>query len=911
MGGWRDYRGDAKLTGVARGNINSVSLDSFDIIRSFPIAGSYQEVYPASDGSGDIFTVQGGGIQRLTRSLEYKWRSRPFGAHWIARIDDLDGDGLQQILTSNGKDVVLLSAESGEILWSYCVTHRTDNSTPFSYGTYATMFQCERLLPGSRGMQIVVPCFSHKEVLVFDCSGGARHTKLMHKLWMDDAYHPTIAIGDVNGDGKPEIVIARLGGVYVFDPETGKKLGQTQWTTDEERRRNYGHFELCDIDNDGELEAVIVSDRVTRHIAVLDNDGAGNFTPLWDRFIEHIYPNDSTELRYCINSICSPIAADRKMLVVSTFNTEGNERWQTEVIELLSGNTQVRIPDAYLIDAFDGNGDGFEELLLHTRIGRGGDVSGASIVSISNAGHETLWSSDSASFAIRAEHCRGQKGQFKPEVFGSDACWRSHKGDPLIFINSEADRVLCAVDAVSREITELHQGLWMADRVVMHDENLTLLSDHQGYITALTNGGIIETSFGYHLTTEGHLGSRVGTVLTSAAIDARAILAGALPGEVVLYDETFEAFRRLKGRARIGYDNVYHSCPFFETAFGTRCLVTGDGGSRHLVVSLYDLTGSPTHRIELPEFPATSLQGRIGVYDFQYFEHSRGPALYLAIYRSASMNSECSVAVLIGTNEILWHTVQAGTGEFGRGIGPWGTSTLDIVDDKQVVLFCAKDTLVILDLETGGFIREPLLLTDFTKAEMQRQGIFKEQGYSTWSTIDDPFTAYGSVIAQDVNGDGENEYIVAGCFGGFGILDHNFEAIWWKVASFNDVLYRMPVCTDPNGDGRAILVQGHASGKIVGYDAMTGDVVSSLDVGAISTDCIACDIDGCGTAEVITSTNDGRLLVIGLRDRELRILREWQFTSGLGSPSVHSVGGKLMIVVADSMGQAHSISYTG
>ncbi len=92
---------------------------------------------------------------------------------------------------------------------------------------------------------------------MYDCSNGARNTKILHRLWMDDSYHPSIVIGDVNNDGIDEIVIARLGGVYVFEPHSGRMISQTIWKSDEERRRNYGHFELADINGDGNLEAVI------------------------------------------------------------------------------------------------------------------------------------------------------------------------------------------------------------------------------------------------------------------------------------------------------------------------------------------------------------------------------------------------------------------------------------------------------------------------------------------------------------------------------------------------------------------------------------------------------------------------------------------------------------------------------
>src|SRR5207253_2504562 len=144
-----------------------------------------------------------------------------------------------EILTSNGREVIILSAEDGSFLF------RDSIGPPFSYGTYATMFQCHSFF--GNGMQILVPCFSHKEVLMYDCTNGAENTRVLHRLWMDDSFHPSIVIGDVNKDGTDQIVIARLGGVYIFSPHSGEMTSQTLWQSDTERRRNYGHFELCDI----------------------------------------------------------------------------------------------------------------------------------------------------------------------------------------------------------------------------------------------------------------------------------------------------------------------------------------------------------------------------------------------------------------------------------------------------------------------------------------------------------------------------------------------------------------------------------------------------------------------------------------------------------------------------------------
>jgi outer membrane protein assembly factor BamB len=840
-------------------------------VKLTPIAdlgGSYQDVYVSTDGSADIFTCSGGAIQRLDNEFRIKWSSKPIGAHWIATVEDLDADGRQEILTSNGRSVFILSAADGGILWSY------DVGPPYSYGTYATMFQCEHMIPGARGKQFIVPCFSHKEVLLFDCSDGAERTKLLHPLWMNDAYHPTSVIGDVNGDGVPEVVIARLGGVYVFDPATGKMLSSTQWNSDEQRRRNYGHFELADTDCTGILNAVILSDRVTRHVALLENDGKGNFVPRWDRFIEHIYPDDRTELRYCYGSVSGLTS---KAIAFGTFNTTLTDRWCTEIVDPKTGKAIEIIEDQWLAGV---TGD---RLLLQYAPSR---VLGEfSDVSISDSSDNVFADAEQAHFAKRALHYRGTKGQFKPEVFGQDDVW-SVRGKPLIIIKSEGAYQL-------RTFSDSGASDWFIEsdepfRVAAVIDDEPIITTQSGELVKLDGKSI---KLGYHLTTEAHLSARPGVQATSiedATITPR-------------YDNTIQyGSQIIQGRGRIGYDNVYHNIPVFDTKSGKCFAVVYDEGVGHARVKLYDLVLRQTHTIDLPHLPASKHGFRIGVYDWQFFEHAMGDALYLAAYRSPSMNSETSLAVLIDSGDILWETSSFGSGEFGRGIGPWGSSTLTVIDGKQCVIFCAKDTLVVLDLENGSFIREPLLLTDLTKAEMQKQGTFKPQGFDTWSTIEDPFTAYGSVIARDINNDGFDEYIIAGCFGGFGILDHNFTTLWWKISHFGDVLYRIPAIVDLDGDGRPELYQSHSDSSIRAYDLLDGEMLGRIELEGIATDLA---LHG---QELIATTNFGKVYSLNWNDGLLQVKDSAESSAALGSPVVTRDG---RILIASAEGILFSLSH--
>jgi hypothetical protein len=181
----------------------------------------------------------------------------------------------------------------------------------------------------------------------------------------------------------------------------------------------------------------------------------------------------------------------------------------------------------------------------------------------------------------------------------------------------------------------------------------------------------------------------------------------------------------------------------------------------------------------------------------------------------------------------------------------------------------------------------------------------KEQNVSTWGSEDDPFTAYGSLIITDVDGDGEDEFVVGGCMGGMGILRLDHSILWWKRREYNDLMLRLPGVADIDGDGIKEVGVGHADGNFVCYNGLDGSVKWSLNLGAVTTDIQSCDIDGDGKVEFITGTSDGRLLSIG----EGRLKWEFDFGYSVGSPIIADFNndGLPEVIVAVGDGYLYSV----
>ena len=126
----------------------------------------------------DLLFAYGGCVVRTDGTGTTLWKSPSYGINAVGAVEDLDGDGRLEIVCSTGYEVIVLASESGQLLLKYYV------GFPLSSGTQASTILCHRFDKKSRGMHLIVPLMSAKEVLVFDFRNGKRNGVLAHTLWM-------------------------------------------------------------------------------------------------------------------------------------------------------------------------------------------------------------------------------------------------------------------------------------------------------------------------------------------------------------------------------------------------------------------------------------------------------------------------------------------------------------------------------------------------------------------------------------------------------------------------------------------------------------------------------------------------------------------------------------------------------
>jgi outer membrane protein assembly factor BamB len=889
---WPTFRHDAHLTGhqPLPGDIQRP-----EVMWQHYLGGPIFDAHVVSGRGGkQVLLVHGGCIHAHDSNGTLLWKSQAFGIDSIVAVADVDRDGNDEILATNGKSIFVLAANDGRLLWSVYL------GAPFAAGFMHTGALLHHFRQIGPGMQLAVGLLSSREVVLYDFSPGAATPERRHILWMDDFFHPSLLAVDIDNDGKDELIVTKYSAIYAFDPVTGKEKYRCRWSSGGTPKRNYGLFLARDLNRDRYPDFIVLSERVSRHLAVVENHRNGEMSVRWDRFIEHIYPTDQKELRYTFNSCIDIDRNGRMELVVSTYNDYGDGRWWLEVIDAWSGEIRLRMPDLYLRGIQHLNEHDAPVLLVSYEASRIPAESGR--IAVMAWDHGVLveqWGFDSAAFVGRFRRTDDDTTVFRSELPPGDEIWRAIVDDePSIFIRTHnGDLALLqrfegfwqlAVLPISRGIV----AVLAVDDLDGDGRTEILVSDDGGTVRALHADGRevfsvrVGMRFRYGVGAY-YMAKPMQTPVVFADDDARYCVVPDGGSHIHLF--RWEEGRSrgvpvwsMPGRGRLGPEETYHSVSVVEIDGGPAVLFAPVGGIS-AVLQAVRADGEIAGRWEIPDLPPTSAvpAGRMGIYDYLIVPNAGSSLLVVSGYLSASMNSEQTCCIDMTTGDLLWSRRLIGEGEDGRGFGPWNAPTLGGTPEQPVLYFLAKDTVCAVDVRTGELLNQPWQLRPYNTAHLHERGM----------SMDD-FAAYGSLVPVDVDGDGVEDFAAVAVYGGVGILNNDLTMRWWQSAPLSSLSGGHPGIADVDGDGLPELGLSYADGEFVCLRADTGLEKWRLHLGAQASGVVTCDIDGDGRVEFILALQNGELVAIGVSTSGCGLVK-WRYDFGysLGPPVVADIDG--------------------
>jgi outer membrane protein assembly factor BamB len=216
------------------------------------------------DGDGDLEVIVASSCVAATFCLNgldgsTEWQTPADGSDSPPTIGDVDGDGKPEILHGEfGGDVMCLNGEDGSVLWDFAVD-------PNSW------IQTEPALldlDNNGQLDFFVANWSFGTNHKFFAFRGNDHSLLWEKSYPNDYMYHGAAFGDIDLDGKPELVIGSYNDtVYAMNGEDGSLCWKYSYN-------GFGYVgaptSIADLDKDGLLEIVFVS---YYKVVVLSNTG--------------------------------------------------------------------------------------------------------------------------------------------------------------------------------------------------------------------------------------------------------------------------------------------------------------------------------------------------------------------------------------------------------------------------------------------------------------------------------------------------------------------------------------------------------------------------------------------------------------------------------------------------------------
>jgi hypothetical protein len=835
----------------------------------------------------------------VDRSGIEKWRA---DVGKVVAIVDLDGDGNTEIVVDGP---IILCGKSGTILWT-----RPGGSQVGSHRIHVGPFLTDR-----KGLQIgcVSEKYEHNQAELWAFGSGCGEPTLVwqREFNLGPVYaHATSSAGMFDASTMC-IAAAVHGGLVVLNPEDGTDLYRSYWEPHKDTGicRNYGALYVGDLDGDGKSEFVILNDLISLQIGVIApgrgpaGAAADQETPraapdveigelasydegplLWRRYFGHWYPESDYTLHVSPTSVADVDGDGVPEIVISVHD----QRWELKVYSSLTGEEKVSVPDLYIHSILDIDGDGIPEIISsveHLRTPRA--FSKMIVGNIQSTGWHTRFEMD---------HCRLEHTSQIPWSLGMYGRNRDTR-EPLV-MDEEGRTVLLLSRDLSgngrtEEILKLEgrSGETLKTRRLISDGTLNtrvLAAGRDCIVVVGEDAAIRVLGFdgGPQCSWAAGQAYKAGVTVADLDGDGRNEMVLTRPGRSVVAlrgsDEgsgTPEKLWETKGwgfPAPSAYGPMVLSADF--DGDGKKETLTGclaEGGE--VAVQLLNSGGKRLWATSIPGVVDTTLYDgitRATVGDFN------GDG-YLDVYvsgRVAGTGNDASHSFAFNGQDgsILWHNDASSELLRLHTLGPTGLPTVADVngDGLDDVLLIALDLCAELRGRDGEFIHTPLIAN----------GIWQTQNKAT------QWTAYGTQLPLDINGDGKLEILVSASWGQWGAWTMERELIWTFDPGRDGHSRRHPGIGDVDGDGKleiGILFDG---GRFGCFESATGEPKWELQDVNSNTDVITADVDGDGTLEFVAGGN-AITTIKAKGNNEGCVLWELEIPGGCLTPTIGDVDG--------------------
>jgi len=860
---WRFFRHDAQNT--ARSAAVGRMVSAPKVLARYQLGGRPQGQHLAADldndGVAEIVTTSGGPVAAFRPKGPLLWRNLlSCGRPYIVGVADLDADGWAEIVASSGPPATLyiLSGRDGRLLWQ-----RTyEEQVYFENGTRLADLDGD----GRPDLFLMGNAPAENSRRIGWALTFPRHWREPKLLWgpldlhFNPHYRPQTIVADMDGDGRPEVVVSSAGHVSgkhlcvsVFDGRTGELRRDLAFPNGD---RNYGHLQAVRTADKPQLDLLVVGMLGKPHVTFLVNEDQG-LREAW-------HANDTIQV--CDNPVAD-VDGDGALEVVTTRITDTGEEPTAGnvaivVRDLLTGRVKQELPGLRLQGLADLDGDGRREMIATTV--PGGEV----ILYAGTTRQRPLGVPGACPCLVAPPPPLNIMNEVLPDRSGFNVVFRDLNGDgrsELLVSTPQGLLGVSPVDGATRFVVRSHRGV--VPRVIGWG---AFLPGGREALLGLTDDG---------LAVVGLDGAARGAVRVQDCAP-RPVVAARLQeggGATVFATRPGSTVVALDGRALAkGRTRVLWQRPGLG-AFDAPTVADVDGDGRLEIVLCNAATAEPTIldangevRTVLPALPTDGTALSTGTCAVGHF--GPGGRVYLGALSNVGPNDGQAKWTMYDpvAAAVVWQ--REGGPHERRSSCVWdvdGDGCDDLVHSHFFDVIALKGTT----------------------------------GETLWY-INGSVPGYHLATIADLDGSGSPSLLLSGGYMAIYRFDLRDRKEIWRTPPLNYNAGSAAALGDVDGDGR--LEFGTAfTDRFDCYDAATGKAKWSLPLAGKGTDVAACDVNGDGRDEFLFGGADGSLYAVGATESAAEGRVVWRVDLGapVGPPSVADLDGdglaEVLVITTD------------